>query len=163
VLRALRACSTPGRQRNGTGDHNPVSKLDRNAAAEAGSRRAGFRLWNPWFDVNGPLNGAGSPPPPKERTPSPPPRCSPTGRFEGRCDYVDVIEHQRYSLNPTLTRDDREASVLTIQGRFLLAVAAHATCGLPGAGTVIVPPLRSDPTCFPAIHASPKTPSDYDA
>jgi len=72
-----------------------------------------------------------------------------------------VIEHQRYSLNPTLTLDDRDGTVLTIQAaspRF----AAQATAGLPGAGTVDRSAFTIRPDLFPGDPRIPKTTSTYD-
>ena len=129
---------------------NTVSKLPTaTPAAEAGIKAGGFGLWNPWFDVNGPLNGAGTA------------LFRMTGEFEGSRDYVDVIEHQRYSLNPTLTLDDRDGTVLTIQGRFS-SLAAQATAGLPGAGTVDRSAFTIRPDLFPGDPRIPKTTSTYD-
>lgn len=128
---------------------NSVSKLPTAAASrEAGLMAGGFDLWNPWFDVNQPLDQAGRV------------LFRMTGDFERSRDYVDVIEHQRYSLNPTLRFDDHDGTALTIQGRFT-ARDMQAYTGLPGAGTVDRSTFTIRPSLFPTDPGIPKTRSTY--
>ncbi len=129
---------------------NSVSKLPTALpSAEAGIMAGGFGLWNPWFDVNGPLDKAGNV------------LFRMTGDFERSRDYIDVIERQRYSLNPTLRLDDHDGTALTIQGRFT-ARDKQDYSGLPGAGTVDRSAFTVRPSLYPTDPNVPKTTSTYD-
>ncbi len=129
---------------------NSISKLPTPVAAgEAGVMVGGFGLRNPWFDVNQPLDKAGNV------------LFRMTGDFAQSRDYIDVIEQQRYSLNPTLRLDDRDGTALTIQGRFT-AREMQAYTGLPGAGTVDRSVFTIRPNLFPTDPNIPKTTSTYD-
>ena len=106
------------------GTINSVSKLPTpNRFTEAGVTTGSYGLWSPWVDLNQPLNAAGTA------------LFRFTGDFERSRDYVDVIERQRYSLNPTFRFDNRDGTVVTIQGRFTSRTFTDYN-GLPGAGTV---------------------------
>lgn len=116
---------------------NTVSKLPtENRFAEVGLTAGGYQLWNPWFDVNQPLNAAGTA------------LFRVTGDFEKSNDFVDVIEHRRYALNPTLLLDNRDGTRFTIQGSFSQRSFQNYT-GLPGAGTVDRSLFAIPPTLFP--------------
>lgn len=129
---------------------NSVSKLPTpTPSAEAGVMAGGFGLWNPWFDVNGPLDKAGNV------------LFRMTADFARSRDYIDVIEHQRYSLNPTLRLDDHDGTALTIQGRFA-AQERQDYSGLPGAGTVDRSVFTVRPSLYPTDPNIPKTTSNYD-
>jgi iron complex outermembrane receptor protein len=129
---------------------NSVSKLPTAVpTAEAGIMAGGFGLWNPWFDVNGPLDKAGNV------------LFRMTGEFAQSRDYIDVIEHQRYSLNPTLRLDDHDGTAVTIQGRFT-AQDKQDYSGLPGAGTVDRSVFTVRPSLYPTDPNVPKTTSTYD-
>jgi len=129
---------------------NAVSKLPTaTPSAEVGIKAGGFGPWNPWFDVNGPLNGAGTV------------LFRMTGDFAGSRDAIDVITHRRWSLNPTLMLDDRDGTVLTIQGRFSAQTMQNYT-GLPGAGTVDRSLFTVRPELFAGNPALPKSTSTYD-
>jgi iron complex outermembrane recepter protein len=129
---------------------NAVSKRPTaTPSAEAGVRAGGFGLWNPWFDVNGPLDGAGTV------------MFRMTGEFVGARDDIDVITHRRWSLNPTLMLDDRDGTVLTIQGRFSAQTTQNYT-GLPGAGTVDRSLFTVRPELFTGNPDIPKSTSTYD-
>ena len=63
---------------------NSVSKLPTaTASAEAGVMAGGFGVWNPWFDVNGPLDKGGNV------------LFRMTADFQRSRDYIDVIERRR--------------------------------------------------------------------
>ena len=128
---------------------NSVSKLPTaTASAEAGIMAGGFGLWKPWFDVNQPLNAAGTA------------LFRMTGDFEHSRDYVDVIEHQRYSLNPTLMLNNHDGTVLTVQGRFS-AREFQGYAGLPGAGTVDRSAFTIRPNLFPGTPDLPVGTTSY--
>lgn len=128
---------------------NTVSKLPTaNRFSEAGVMAGGFGLWNPWFDVNQPLNSNGTA------------LFRMTGDFERSRDYVDVIQHRRYSLDPTVTLKANDGSVLTIQGRFS-ARESQAYAGLPGAGTIDQSAFTIRRNLFPSTPDLPKTSTTY--
>jgi iron complex outermembrane receptor protein len=128
---------------------NSISRLPAaTPSAQAGVTAGGFQLWNPWFDVNQPLNTAGTA------------LFRMTGDFERSRDYIDAIEHQRYSVNPTLALDDHDGTALTIQGRFS-SRELQAYAGLPGAGTVDRSAFTVRPDLFPGDRDIPKTKTTY--
>jgi iron complex outermembrane receptor protein len=128
---------------------NSVSKLPTaTPSAQAGIMAGGFGLVNPWFDVNQPLNKAGTA------------LFRMTGDVERSRDYIDVIDHQRYSVNPTLALDDHDGTALTIQGRFS-SRELQAYAGLPGAGTVDRSAFTVRPDLFPGDRDIAKTNTTY--
>jgi iron complex outermembrane recepter protein len=129
---------------------NSVSKLPTaTASAEAGVMAGGFGLWNPWFDLNRPLDKAGNV------------LFRMTADFQRSRDYIDVVEHQRYSLNPTLRLDDHSGTALTIQGRFT-AREYKDYAGLPGAGTIDRSTFTVRPSLYPTDPNVPTSKSTYD-
>ena len=128
---------------------NSVSKLPTPLRSyEAGVMAGGFGLWNPWFDVNQPLNSAGTV------------LFRMTGDFERSRDYIDVIEHQRYSLNPTLALSNNDGTRVTIQGRFT-AREFQSYNGLPGAGTIDRSLFTIRDNLFPSTPDLPTTTTTY--
>ena len=116
---------------------NTVSKLPtENRFAEIGVTAGGYRLWNTWFDVNQPISSGGTA------------LFRVTGDFEKSGDFVDVIEHRRYALNPTLLFNDNDGTRLTIQGSFSSRSFQNYT-GLPGAGAIDRSLFTISPTLFP--------------
>jgi len=116
---------------------NTVSKLPtENRFAEVGFTAGGYNLGNTWFDVNQPLASGGTA---LFRT---------TGEFEKSGDFIDVIEHRRYALNPTLLLDNKDGTRFTIQGSFSSRSFQNYT-GLPGAGTIDRSLFTIPPTLFP--------------
>lgn len=116
---------------------NTVSKLPTETRfAEIGFTAGGYNLWNTWFDVNQPLASGGTA------------LFRVTGEFEKSGDFVDVIEHRRYALNPTLLLNNNDGTRLTIQGSFSSRSFQNYT-GLPGAGTVDRSLFTIPPTLFP--------------
>lgn len=115
---------------------NTVSRLPtENRFAEIGFTAGGYNLWNTWFDVNQPIASGGTA------------LFRVTGDFEKSGDFIDVIEHRRYALNPTLLLNNNDGTRLTIQGSFSSRSFQNYT-GLPGAGTVdrslfTIPPTLS--------------------
>ncbi len=116
---------------------NTVSKLPtENRFAEIGFTAGGYWLGNTWFDVNQPLVSGGTA------------LFRMTGEFEKSGDFVDVIEHRRYALNPTLLLNNNDGTRLTIQGSFSSRSFQNYT-GLPGAGTIDRSLFTIPPTLFP--------------
>jgi iron complex outermembrane receptor protein len=128
---------------------NSISKLPTPVRSyEAGFMAGGFALWNPWFDVNQPLNAAGTA------------LFRVTGDFERSRDYIDVIQHQRFSLNPTLLLSNNDGTKLTIQGRFT-GREFQAYNGLPGAGTIDRSVFTIRDNLFPSTPDLPTTTTTY--
>jgi iron complex outermembrane receptor protein len=129
---------------------NSVSKLPTaSRSLEIGVMAGGYRLVNPWFDVNEPLNNTGTA------------LFRVTGEIFHSHDYIDVIEPQRYSFNPTLMFDDHDGTALTIQGSFSRQqMAGYA--GLPGAGTVDQSAFTIRASLFPGAPNLPLSDTVYD-
>jgi iron complex outermembrane receptor protein len=103
---------------------NYVSKLPvATPQYQAGLNAGSFDLYNPWFDVNQPIKGDGSA------------LFRMTGEYAQSRDYIDVLRPQRFSLNPTLTFDNRDGTTLTVQGS-VSQLKQQLYPGLPGVGTV---------------------------
>lgn len=100
---------------------NTISKLPAPAPYYQAGLVAGGRRKNLWFDINHPVNDGAL--------------FRMTGEFERGRSYIDVIENQRYSFNPTVTFANDNATSLTIQGR-LSRREQQVYVGLPGAGTL---------------------------
>jgi iron complex outermembrane receptor protein len=103
---------------------NVVSKLPTaDRFAEIGGTIGSEGYYAPYFDVNQPLNAEG------------------TILFRGTGTYVksgseiDVIDTQRYSINPTLTLTNKSDTTFTLQGRISRWEQPEYQ-GLPAVGTV---------------------------
>jgi iron complex outermembrane receptor protein len=128
---------------------NTVSKLPTPGRfAEAGVMTGSYGLWNSWVDLNQPLDAAGTV------------LFRFTGEVERSRDYVDVIEHGRYSLNPTLLFDNRDGTRISVQGRFD-SRSFQSYPGLPGAGTVDRSAFSIRDTLFPTDPNVPKSRTNY--
>jgi iron complex outermembrane receptor protein len=126
-----------------------ISKLPgATPAYHAGVNFGSFALYNPWFDVNQPLNDSGTA------------LFRLTGEFAHSRDYVDVIENDRFSLNPTFTFDNHDGSVLTVQGS-VSQRQSQTYAGLPAIGTLETSAFSIRPTLFFGDQDIPKSPSDY--
>ena len=102
-----------------------ISKLptDR-ASGEFGVRLGSYQYWNPFFDINQPLNA--------DKTAL----FRITGEYTGNKSFIDVIESKRYNINPTLTLTNRKDTTLTIQGH-VSRQQQQAYQGLPVYGTLL--------------------------
>lgn len=107
------------------GTLNVVSKLPTDkASGEFGGRLGSRQYWNPFFDINQPLNA--------DKTAL----FRITGEYTGNRSFVDVIESKRYNINPTLTLTNHEDTRLTIQGQ-VSKQQQQAYQGLPVYGTLL--------------------------
>jgi len=77
----------------------------------------------PYFDINQPISADGTV------------LFRVTGEYTSADSYVDVLEQDRYSINPTLTFTNKTDTTLTIQGR-KSRFEQQAYAGLPAVGTV---------------------------
>jgi iron complex outermembrane receptor protein len=99
------------------GTVNVISKLPMDKARyEIGGTFGSFSYWNPYFDINQPLN--------PEKTAL----FRITGEYTGNRSFIDVIDARRYNINPTLTLTNRDDTSLTIQAH----VAREQQQGYPG-------------------------------
>lgn len=106
---------------------NVVSKLpSAEASAELGVRIGSHSFFQPWVDVNQPLSGDGTI------------LFRVTGDYTTSESFIDVIETERYSLNPTLTLTDNAGTSLTVQGR-LSNWQGKEYQGLPATGSLVGP------------------------
>lgn len=104
---------------------NIISKLPRDVAfVQTGVRAGSYGFYNPWIDINQPLND--------DRTVL----FRITGEFIGNRSYIDVLDSRRYNINPTLTFTNRDDTTLTIQG-YLSRQQQQAYQGLPVYGTIL--------------------------
>ncbi|MEQ1614430.1 MAG: TonB-dependent siderophore receptor [Hyphomicrobiaceae bacterium] len=103
---------------------NFVSKLPTNVASgEFGVTVGSHRYVTPYFDMNQPLNANGTV------------LFRATGEYSSAKSFVDVLESERYSFNPTLTFTNKTDTTLTLQAR-LSRFEQQAYPGLPAVGTV---------------------------
>jgi iron complex outermembrane receptor protein len=114
---------------------NVVSKLPtEEAGGEVGFIFGSHSYLRPWFDVNTPLTADGTV------------LFRFTGEYATANSFVDVVESENYSINPTLTLTNKTDTTLTVQGRASRS-EQQAYQGLPVTGT-IVGDFRIDPDTF---------------
>lgn len=107
------------------GTVNIVSKLPTDKRSyEVGGTFGSYGLWNPYFDINQPLNN--------EKTVL----FRITGEYSQSKSNIDVLTPKNYSINPTLTFTNRSDTSLTIQG-FASRFEQQAYPGLPVFGTIL--------------------------
>lgn len=103
---------------------NVVSKLPTDVAGGSVGVTAGSnRYVHPWFDINQPISADGTV------------LFRVTGEYTASDSFIDVIETDRYSINPTLTLTNKTDTTLTIQGR-ATKWEQQEYQGLPAVGTV---------------------------
>jgi iron complex outermembrane receptor protein len=128
---------------------NIVSKLPvATPQYQAGINAGSFGLYNPWFDVNQPLDSAGGV------------LFRMTGEFAHSRDYTDVIDRDSFSLNPTFTFDNHDGSTLTVQGS-VSQRQNQTDVGLPATGTLDTSLFNIRPTLFFGNPDIPKATSNY--
>lgn len=103
---------------------NVISKLPTNVASGEFGLSVGSESYaRPYFDINQPIAKDGSV------------LFRVTGEYTSTQSFIEVLESERYSINPTLTFTNKTDTTLTIQGR-----ATHFSQqeyqGLPAVGTV---------------------------
>jgi len=106
------------------GAYNVVSKLPTDqASVEAGVMAGSYGYVQPYFDINEPLNA--------DKTAL----FRFTGSYTSSGSFIEDLNQQRYSLNPTVTFTNKSDTTLTIQGNFS-RFNQPAYEGLPAVGTV---------------------------
>lgn len=114
---------------------NVVSKMPLDEAfAQFGVTYGSYQFLQPYFDVNTPLNKDGTI------------LFRMTGEYTNADSFVDVIESEKYSINPTVTFTNKDDTSLTIQGRFT-SWQQQDYQGLPATGT-ITGPFRLNPDMY---------------
>ncbi|MEQ1696072.1 MAG: TonB-dependent siderophore receptor [Hyphomicrobiaceae bacterium] len=103
---------------------NMISKLPTNkASGEVGLTMGSYDYYRTFFDINQPVTSNGTV------------LFRFTGEYSGASSFVDVLESERYALNPTVTFTDKSDTTLTVQGSFS-KFSQQAYPGLPAVGTV---------------------------
>lgn len=114
---------------------NIISKLPTNQkSGEFGFTFGSDSYLQPYFDINQPIASDGTV------------LFRVTGEYTAADSFVDVLEQDRYSINPTLTFTDKVDTTLTIQGRFS-RYEQQGYQGLPVVGT-IAGDFRVDPKLY---------------
>lgn len=104
---------------------NIVSKLPTDiAGGEFGFTFGSHTYLQPYFDINQPIAADGSI------------LFRITGEYTAADSFIDVLEQDRYSINPTLTFTNKVDTTLTIQG-FASSVKQQTYQGLPVTGTLV--------------------------
>jgi iron complex outermembrane receptor protein len=103
---------------------NVISKMPTSVASgEFGVTVGSDNYARPYFDINQPISGDGTA------------LFRMTGEYTSKNSFIEVLESERYSINPTLTLTNKTDTTFTIQGR-----ATHweqqEYQGLPAVGTV---------------------------
>ncbi|PNG27576.1 TonB-dependent siderophore receptor [Methylocella silvestris] len=123
---------------------NLVSKLPTDKAfAEMGMSFGSFTFLQPYFDINTPITQDGTV------------LFRITGEYTSANSFIDVIETNRYSFNPTLTFTNKSDTTLTLQGR-VTSWEQQEYQGLPATGTV-TGPFRLNPDLFAGPSDIPKS------
>lgn len=103
---------------------NLISKQPTDVAGgEVGVTVGSFDYYRTFFDINQPITANGTV------------LFRVTGEYGGADSYVDVLESERYAINPTLTFTNKTDTTLTVQGSFS-KFEQQAYPGLPAVGTV---------------------------
>lgn len=103
---------------------NVISKLPTNqASGEVGITVGSHKLWQPYFDINQPLDKSGKA------------LFRITGEYKSSESFIDDLENKTYAINPTLVLTNKDDTTLTIQGRFN-RWSGKEYQGLPAIGTV---------------------------
>ena len=102
----------------------------------------------PYFDVNQPISKDGTV------------LFRITGEYTSADSFIDVLEQDRYSINPTLTLTNKTDTTLIIQGR-KSRFEQQAYQGLPAVGTV-AGDFRLDRNLFIGPSDIPRTTSEVE-
>ncbi|MEI9902469.1 MAG: TonB-dependent siderophore receptor [Hyphomicrobium sp.] len=103
---------------------NVISKLPTNVAgSEFGMTYGSESYAKPYFDINQPIASNGSV------------LFRLTGEYTSTESFIEVLQSERYSINPTVTLTNKTDTTLTIQGR-ITHWAQQEYQGLPAVGTI---------------------------
>ena len=111
-----------------------------------GSTFGSYNYVAPFFDLNQPLTDNGTV------------LLRMTGEYVNSDSFIDVINTERYSFNPTLTFTNNSTTALTIQGRFS-SWRQQDYSGLPAIGTIAPAPFKINRDYFVGNPDVPKADS----
>lgn len=115
---------------------NLISKLPTNVASgEVGMTVGSHDYLRTFFDINQPITSNGTV------------LFRMTGEYGAANSFIDILDSERYAINPTLTFTNKTDTTLTIQGSFS-KFTQQAYPGLPAVGTV-AGNFRINPWMFP--------------
>lgn len=127
-----------------SGAVNLISKLPTDVAGgEFGIAVGSHDYLRTFFDINQPITSNGTV------------LFRLTGEYSGADSYIDVLESDRYAIDPTLTITNKTDTTLTIQGSFAKS-KQQAYPGLPAVGTV-AGDFRIDPSLYTGDPNIPRT------
>lgn len=116
---------------------NIVSKLPEDRATrEAGVRYGSYQYYQPYFDINQPINQHVL--------------FRVTAEYTHSDSYINVIETERYNINPALIITDHDSTQLTLQGKFSSWEQVDYQ-GLPAYGTI-----TGEFSIMPDLYIGPK-------
>ncbi|WP_339951645.1 TonB-dependent siderophore receptor [uncultured Albimonas sp.] len=125
-----------------------TKKPEAEPSREIGATFGSYGHWSPYFDLNQPLTESGTV------------LFRLTGEYTKADSFIDVIESERVTLNPSLTLTDRRDTSLTIQG-FFNRHEQQAYTGLPVTGTLVGPFRVPDDLYFGDPDIEPSTSEQY--
>lgn len=129
---------------------NVISKLPTNKTfGEVGFTFGSHNYLQPYFDINQPIAADGTV------------LFRVTGEYTAADSFIDVLEQERYSINPTLTFTNKTDTTVTIQGR-KSRYEQQAYQGLPAVGTV-AGDFRIDPYLYIGNPNIPKSYSEVES
>ncbi|MBR2536478.1 MAG: TonB-dependent siderophore receptor [Hyphomicrobium sp.] len=129
---------------------NVISKLPTNQQfGEIGFTFGSHSFAQPYFDINQPIAADGTV------------LFRVTGEYTAADSFIDVLEQERYSINPTLTFTNKTDTTVTIQGR-KSRYEQQAYQGLPAVGTV-TGDFRIDPHLYIGNANIPKSYSEIES
>lgn len=101
---------------------NILSKLPKKEAFyEVGMKGGSYDFYQPYVDINQPINDNIL--------------FRVTGEYTNSESYIDVVETERYNINPSMIFTDNEATTFTLQGKFS-SWEQQDYPGLPAVGTI---------------------------
>lgn len=116
---------------------NIISKLpQKEAFYEVGMKGGSYDFYQPYVDINQPLSDNIL--------------FRVTGEYTNSESHIDVLETERYNINPSLTFTDNESTTFTLQGKFS-SWEQQDYPGLPAVGTV-----AGDFSVDPELYMSPE-------
>ena len=126
---------------------NVVSKLPQNKAfGEVGFKIGSYDFYQPFADINQPLNDNVL--------------FRITGEYTNSGSNIDVVETQRYNINPSLTLTNNDDTTFTVQGKVSRWKQPDYQ-GLPATGT-LTGDFRMRPDTFIGNNDLPDSRADFD-
>ncbi|MCX7380430.1 MAG: TonB-dependent siderophore receptor [Alphaproteobacteria bacterium] len=147
VLKGPSSILYQGGQSPNGGVVNVISKLpSQTPASEFGVTVGSYGFFSPYFDVNHPLNEAGTV------------LFRVTGQYEDTRSAINTLSRQSFSFNPTITFTNKETTTFTLQGH-LSQRHQQDYSGLPTVGTLDRSSYSIRTSMFPGDSNLPKVDS----